>query len=153
MIGLITIGPAAIAPLAPLITGLSEEGLRAPQPHPAMVAPFVILLLAIAFMPFIHKHHWENHYAEISIGLGLVTVVYYLVALHDAPRMLSSLVDYVAFMALTGSLYVIAGGIHINMTGRSTPLVNTGILALGAVLAFAVGIIFNSTMRSRTSSR
>ncbi len=109
------------------------------EPHPAMITPFVILLLAIALMPFIHKHHWENHYAEISIGLGLVTVVYYLVALHDAPRMLSSLVDYVAFMALTGSLYVIAGGIHIHASGRATPAVNTALLAMGTVLGSAIG--------------
>jgi len=49
------------------------------EPHPVMVMPFVALLLAMALMPFIHKHHWENHYPKISIGLGLVTVAYYLV--------------------------------------------------------------------------
>src|ERR1041385_1606288 len=42
-------------------------------------------------------------------------------------------------MALIGSLLVIAGGIHINMTGRSTPVVNTGMLALGAILANPIG--------------
>ena len=42
-------------------------------------------------------------------------------------------------MALVGSLFVIAGGIHINMTGRSTPAVNTGLLALGAILANVIG--------------
>ena len=40
--------------------------------------------------------------------------------------MLTTLVEYAGFMALIGSLFVIAGGIHINMTGRSTPAVNTG---------------------------
>ena len=104
-----------------------------------MVAPFVILLLAIALAPFIVKHHWEKHYPKVAIGLGLITVVYYLRVLHNAPRMLTSAVEYAGFMALVGSLFVIAGGIHINMTGRSTPLVNTGILALGAVLANFIG--------------
>jgi Na+/H+ antiporter NhaD/arsenite permease-like protein len=109
------------------------------EPHLLMVAPFVILLLAIAFMPFIHKHHWENHYPEVSIGLGLVTVLYYLIVLHNGLRMVASMIEYVKFMALIGSLFVVAGGIHINMTGRSTPAINTGMLALGAILANFIG--------------
>ena len=96
------------------------------EPPPVLVAPFVVLLLAIALLPFIAKHQWEKHYSKVSIGLGLIDVLYYLAVLHNGPRMLSSLVEYIGFMALLGSLYVIAGGIHINMTGRSTPSVNTG---------------------------
>ena len=109
------------------------------EPHPAIVAPFVILLLAIAFMPFIHKHHWENHYPKVAIGLGLITVIYYIGALHNGPRILVSMIEYAGFIALIGSLYVIAGGIHINMSGRSTPAVNTGLLALGVILANFIG--------------
>ena len=109
------------------------------EPHPLMVLPFVILLLAIALMPFIHKHHWENHYPKVSIALGLITVVYYIGFLQNGPRTLTTLVEYVGFMALIGSLFVIAGGIHIKMTGRSTPTVNTGMLALGAILANLIG--------------
>ena len=109
------------------------------EPHPLMVAPFILLLLAIALMPFIHKHHWENHYPKVAIGLGLITTIYYVAFLHSAPRMLLSMIEYVGFIALIGSLYVIAGGIHINMTRRSTPAFNTGLLALGAVLANLIG--------------
>src|SRR5580704_4287208 len=82
------------------------------EPHLLMVAPFVLLLLSIALLPFVLKHHWENHYPKVAIGLGLITVIYYVAFLHNAPRMLLSLVEYVGFMALIGSLYVIAGGIH-----------------------------------------
>ena len=121
------------------LSGLVMVTAPAVEPHPAMVAPFVLLLLAIALLPFILKHHWENHYPKVAIGLGLITVAYYVVVLHNTPRMLMSLIDYVGFMALIGSLYVIAGGIHINMTGRSTPVVNTGLLALGVVLANVIG--------------
>ncbi|MGD0016694.1 MAG: sodium:proton antiporter [Verrucomicrobiia bacterium] len=118
---------------------VASETTSPPEPHPFMVAPFAILLLAIAFMPFIHRHHWENHYPKVAIGLGLVTVLYYLVVLHNGPRMLDSMVEYAKFMALIGSLFVVAGGIHINMTGRSTPAVNTAMLAMGAILANFIG--------------
>src|SRR5439155_10132835 len=63
-----------------------------PEPHVLMVTPFVVLLLAIALMPFIHKHHWENHYPKVAMGLGLITVIYYLVVLRNEPRMLTSMV-------------------------------------------------------------
>ena len=126
---------ALISPLSGLLLLASPSA----EPHPAMVAPFVLLLLAIALLPFVSKHHWENHYPKVAIGLGLITAAYYVVVLHNTPRMLLSLVEYVGFMALIGSLYVIAGGIHINMTRRSTPGFNTGLLALGAILANLIG--------------
>jgi len=109
------------------------------EPHVLMVAPFVILLLAIALMPFIHKHHWENHYPKVALSLALIVAAYYVVVLHNPVRMLTTLIEYTGFMALIGSLFVIAGGIHINMTGRSTPAANTGLLALGAILANVIG--------------
>jgi Na+/H+ antiporter NhaD/arsenite permease-like protein len=90
-------------------------------------------------MPFIHRHWWEHNYQKVSIGLGLIVVLYYLGVLHNAPRMVTTAVEYAGFIALIGSLFVIAGGIHINMTGRSTPAANTGLLALGAILANLIG--------------
>ena len=122
----------------PMIATAAEAPAHA-EPHPLMVAPFVLLLLAIALFPFINKHFWEHHYSKIAIGLGVISVAYYVLVLHNAPRMLTSGIEYVGFMALIGSLFVIAGGIHINMTGRSTPGVNTGLLALGALLANLIG--------------
>src|SRR5258708_36792178 len=112
------------------MNGLLMVIAPAVEPHPVMVAPFVLLLLAIALMPFIHKHHWENHYPKVALSLALIVAAYYVVVLHNPARMLTTLVEYTGFMALVGSLFVIAGGIHINMTGRSTPAANTGLLAL-----------------------
>jgi len=125
--------------MSPILAAQFGTTLATAEPHPLMVIPFVVLLLCIALMPFIHKHFWEHHYPKVAIGLGLVTAIYYVVVLHNAPRMLMSLVEYAGFMALIGSLFVIAGGIHINMTGRSTPAVNTGLLALGAIVANLIG--------------
>ena len=47
--------------------------------------------------------------------------------------------EYVAFIALLGSLFVIAGGILIRGDLRATPAVNTAFLAIGAVLANLIG--------------
>ena len=123
---------------APTIASGAEAGGR-PEPQPMMIAPFILLLLAIAIVPFINKHFWERNFHKIALGLGLIVVMYYVLGLRDAPRMLTSGIEYIGFMALVGSLFVIAGGIHINMTGRSTPSSNTALLALGALLANVVG--------------
>ena len=109
------------------------------EPHVIMVAPFGLLLLAIALMPFVAKHWWEHNYPKVSVGLGLIVVVYYLVVLRNGPRMLTTAVEYAGFIALIGSLFVIAGGIHITMTGKATPATNAGLLALGALLANLIG--------------
>ncbi|MFZ9932662.1 MAG: sodium:proton antiporter [Chthoniobacterales bacterium] len=108
-------------------------------PNPWMIVPFVLMLLAIALMPFIHAHWWEQHYAKVAAALGLFTAGYYVLFLHDGPHMLEVAHEYVSFIALIGSLFIVAGGIHIRVRGESTPLRNTVYLATGAVLANFIG--------------
>src|SRR5204863_9706731 len=47
--------------------------------------------------------------------------------------------EYQSFIVVIAALYVIAGGIHIEGSLAGTPLVNTGVLGLGAVLANLLG--------------
>ena len=47
--------------------------------------------------------------------------------------------EYVAFIVLLGALFVIAGGIVVRGTLAGTPGLNTGLLAIGALLASLVG--------------
>lgn len=104
-----------------------------------MVFPFVILLLCIALMPLFAAHFWEHHYPKVAIGLGLLTTSYYLLVegnwhpLHHAAH------EYVSFMALVGSLFVISGGINLRVKGEATPLFNTIFLLIGAILSNLIG--------------
>jgi Na+/H+ antiporter NhaD/arsenite permease-like protein len=104
-----------------------------------MAAPFLVLLLAIALMPFIHKHWWERWYPHVSIGLGLITVAYYVFVLGNPLRMAHSGIEFVSFICLIGSLFVVASGMHISLRGFATPVTNTLILLFGAVLSNLVG--------------
>lgn len=108
-------------------------------PHAAMLVPFALMLLCIALMPFINRHWWEHHYPKVSIGLGGWVVCYYVFGLHHGARMGHVAQEYLSFMALIGSLFVVAGGIHIRVKGESTPAINCGFLAIGALLANLVG--------------
>ncbi len=49
------------------------------------------------------------------------------------------LTEYVPFMVLLGSLYIVAGGIALRGDFTPTPATNTGILASGAILASVLG--------------
>jgi Na+/H+ antiporter NhaD/arsenite permease-like protein len=103
------------------------------------MAPFAILLLCIALMPLFAPHFWEHHYPKVAVGLGLVAGLYYYFVRGDGHALMHAGNEYVSFMALVGSLFVISGGINIRVKGEATPMVNTIFLAIGAVLANVIG--------------
>jgi Na+/H+ antiporter NhaD/arsenite permease-like protein len=110
-----------------------------PAPHPAMILPFALMLFAIALMPFINLHWWERHFPKVAVGLGTVTTIYYVCFLANPGRMLHVGHEYVSFIALIGSLFVVSGGIHIGVKGEAKPWVNCLFLLIGAVLANVIG--------------
>ncbi len=103
------------------------------------VVPFVVLLLLIASMPFIHKHWWEEHYPKVAIGFAILVVGYYGFIRGDWRTIFHTGHEYISFMALVVSLYVVAGGIHIRTQGEATPFVNTLFLGFGAAIANIIG--------------
>ncbi|MCX7825712.1 MAG: sodium:proton antiporter, partial [Verrucomicrobiae bacterium] len=109
------------------------------EPNPLWIAPFVALLLCIALMPFIAPHWWHRRYPWVAVALGALTVGYYVFGLRHGGRMLHSFHEYVSFICLIGSLFVVSGGIHINVRGGSTPVVNVLYLLFGALIANLLG--------------
>ena len=108
-------------------------------PNPLMILPFVILLGTIALAPLLAGNWWLKHYPKVAIGLGAITLGYYLFGLHAGTRVLHVAQEYVSFIALIGSLYVVSGGIHIRVKGEATPLTNVIFLLIGALLANVLG--------------
>lgn len=103
-----------------------------------LLAPFVILLASIALGPIAFPHFWHKRYPHIAVGLGLITTGYFL-ATGGGKAMAHAAEEYIGFIALIGALYVVAGSIHIRVSGEATPLVNTAFLAIGAVLSNVIG--------------
>ena len=110
----------------------------AEAPPSWVIAPFVILLACIAIGPLAFPYFWHKRYPHIAVGLGLISAGYFLATGRVTP-MAHAAEEYVGFIALIGALYVIAGGIHIRVSGEATPMVNTVFLALGAVLSNIIG--------------
>ncbi len=106
---------------------------------PLMIAPFVLLLLSIAIAPFINRRWWEEYYPAVSLSLAVVTILHYCVLTDRAVSMLHTASEYLSFIALIGSLYVVSGGILIRIRGKSTPLTNIFLLTTGGIISNVLG--------------
>src|SRR5690242_20102460 len=91
----------------------------------------------IALGPLFFEKWWLKHYPKVAFGLATVTLGYYFFALpREARHTVSHTgLEYLGFIAVVGSLYVVSGGIHINVKGEATPHVNAVFLLIGAVIA------------------
>src|SRR5436305_4260509 len=100
-----------------------------------LLAPFTLLLLLIATMPLTPprvKHIWERYYPHVALGLATLVAGYYLARIPaGGERLAHTAHEYFSFIALIGSLFVVAGGIHLKVKGEASPLKNVVFLALG----------------------
>jgi Na+/H+ antiporter NhaD/arsenite permease-like protein len=109
------------------------------EPNPWMILPFGLLLGTIALAPMWAREWWLKHYPKVAYSLGAITLVYYVFGLHAYERILIVGHEYVSFIVLIGALYVVSGGIHINVKGAATPHSNMLFLLVGALLANLLG--------------
>lgn len=114
---------------------------------PVGVLPFVVILSAIAFLPLIPatRHWWESnlHRFYVALGCAAATVAFALFSLgwHEVITLLEHAVvsEYLPFIVLLFSLYVVSGGIRLSGDLPARPWVNTIFLATGGVLASIIG--------------
>jgi Na+/H+ antiporter NhaD/arsenite permease-like protein len=109
----------------------------------ALILPFGLLLLLIAVMPLSPhaiKHLWEKYYAHISLALGLFVTAWFLLNIPGgASTVQHTVLEYISFISLIGSLFVVSGGIHLRVRGEATPGENARFLLLGAFVANFIG--------------
>jgi Na+/H+ antiporter NhaD/arsenite permease-like protein len=106
---------------------------------PVMMLPFGTFLALIALAPFFFADWWGKHYTKVAFGLAGVVVAYYVFGLRSFASPAHTAQEYLSFIALIGSLFVVSGGIHINVKGEATPAANVLFLAIGAVAANLLG--------------
>src|SRR5262245_22380519 len=105
--------------------------------------PFAGLLLCIAILPLAIPEFWDRNRnkALIAFALALPVLAYLPLAFgaRGVDRLLETGCEYTSFILLLGSLFVITGGIHVSGSLSGTPLLNTAMLGIGALLANAIG--------------
>jgi Na+/H+ antiporter NhaD/arsenite permease-like protein len=107
------------------------------------VVPFAGLLLSIALMPLLAMKIWHHHFGKIALGWALLLLIPLALQFGSGTAFgLSAhtlILEYLPFIIFIGTLYVVAGGIFIKGSFQGTPLVNTTMLGIGAVLASFMG--------------
>jgi Na+/H+ antiporter NhaD/arsenite permease-like protein len=127
----------AIAPL-----WAKEKAAAAPDISVLWVLPFIGILLCIAIIPLINAHFWERNLWWISLGVFCVPMaLIFTLFMGEQLRELSfeKALDYVSFIILLASLFVISGGILIKGSLSGTPKVNAIFLLIGSVIASFIG--------------
>lgn len=105
--------------------------------------PFACMLLSIAIMPLTFPHFWEEHFGKVAVFWGLAFLIPcafaygFSTALYEFLHII--LTDYLPFLILLFSLFTVAGGIRLKGTLVGTPVVNTGLLTVGTLLASWMG--------------
>jgi Na+/H+ antiporter NhaD/arsenite permease-like protein len=139
-----TIRPSAVAlPLLLLPALASAAEFNGGQLSALWGVPFAGILLSIALFPLLAPSFWHHHYGKIAAAWAL-TFLLPFAATYGLPLAGSQLVhamveEYIPFIILLTALFTVAGGIHIRGNLRGAPGLNTGILAIGAVLASVMG--------------
>jgi Na+/H+ antiporter NhaD/arsenite permease-like protein len=103
------------------------------------LAPFVLMLISIAVLPLVVPQWWDSNRNKIALSTVMSVPVLAVVLRVNPPLLWHSLLDYVSFLTLLGSLFVISGGIYLKGEFAGTPLVNAIFLGIGALFANLIG--------------
>lgn len=105
--------------------------------------PFAGLLLSIAILPLLAPMFWHHHFGKVSAAWALAFLLPFALVFGlgaaGAGVVHALLAEYIPFIILLTALFTVAGGIYIRGNLRGSPGLNTGILAVGAVLASFMG--------------
>jgi len=108
-----------------------------------LALPFAGMLLSIALLPLLVPQFWHHHFGKVALAWSLAAALPLAaqLGLPQAGHALAHLLvgEYLPFIVLITALFTIAGGIHVRGNLHGSPGLNTGLLALGAVLASVMG--------------
>jgi Na+/H+ antiporter NhaD/arsenite permease-like protein len=106
------------------------------------VLPFAGILLSIALFPLIAPRFWHKHFGKIALFWALLSTLpllyfYPIETLHEILHTL--LAEYIPFILLISSLYIISGNIYLHGNFSGTSIFNTIYLFIGSLLASLMG--------------
>ena len=124
-------------------TAHAAEGLPGDTMSLLWAVPFAGILLSIATGPLFFPHFWEHHYGKISAFWAVLALVPMVLSFGFGTALgaflHTMLLEYMSFIILLFALFTISGGILVSGNLHGTPLVNSSILLIGALMASVVG--------------
>ncbi|MBC8401965.1 MAG: sodium:proton antiporter [Candidatus Marinimicrobia bacterium] len=105
--------------------------------------PFIGILLSIAVFPLVTPHFWHHHFGKVSTFWAIILIIPFIifqglsVTVYELLHV--SLLEYIPFIILLLALFTISGGVRVTGSLQGSPIVNTGIILLGTILASWMG--------------
>ena len=105
--------------------------------------PFAGMLLSIALLPLLLPQFWHQHFGKVAAGWSLALLLPFGAAFGAGAAgqalVHTLLAEYIPFIVLLTTLFTVSGGIYLRGNLHGSPALNTGLLALGALLASLMG--------------
>jgi Na+/H+ antiporter NhaD/arsenite permease-like protein len=105
--------------------------------------PFAGLLLSIALCPLLMPTFWHRHFGKVSMVWALAFLfpcaVMFGIDTAGSATAHAFIAEFLPFIILIAALFVVAGGICVRGNLHGSPLLNTGLLAIGTALASVMG--------------
>ena len=129
--------------IMPAVLHASEARHGAPTELSILwILPFVGILLCIAIIPLINAHFWEHNLWWISLGIFCVPmgiIFAFFMGEQLSELTFEKALEYISFITLLASLFIISGGVLVKGSLNGTPVVNSVFLLIGSVIASFVG--------------
>ncbi len=134
----------ALALAGALLPGLARAAeLDGAQLSVLWGVPFAGVLLSIALLPLVAPMFWHHHFGKVAAAWGLAFLIPFAITFGPAATGVAvvhaAFAEYIPFIILLTALFTVAGGIFVRGNLHGSPGLNTGLLAIGAVLASFMG--------------
>lgn len=128
-------------------SNVEENVLHSPLPGEELglpwAFPFAGILLSIAIFPLVAPQFWHHNFGKVSTFWALVLLIPMLIEFNFGivtyELLHTMFLEYFPFIILLLALFTISGGIRLKGTLVGTPILNTGIIFVGTVLASWMG--------------
>lgn len=115
--------------------------------------PFLGVLLSIAFCPLLTPSLWHKHDNLILISWTFLSMwlCYITIGGFSTGHLVSSVLikEYIPFIILIGTLYIISGGISIHIHREGTTYINVFIFIIGEIFSNFIGTTGTSMLLLR----
>lgn len=107
--------------------------------------PFILLLLSIAILG--NSHIWHLYYKYITLGISILSVLYSRMYMQIYHILID---DYMPFIILISSLFIISSNIIVRMQGKANVYLNVKIFIIGMILSSFLGTMGSSMIMIHT---
>ncbi len=106
-----------------------------------LIAPIALVLLSIALMPLFAPNFWREKESIFFAVMVLFSVITDFIYIPSAKSILMNTIfhDYIPFIVMLFTLYVLSHGIHIKVNAFPTTIANVIFLAIGGVISSFIG--------------